>query len=37
MEAALKDIGIVLGPDESQAWKRRNDAAHGVAMETGRA
>jgi len=36
MEAILKDIGIVLGPDESQAWKRRNDAAHGIAMEDGR-
>jgi hypothetical protein len=35
MEAILKDIGIVLGPDESQAWKRRNDAAHGIAMEDG--
>jgi hypothetical protein len=35
MEAILKDIGIVLGLDESQAWKRRNDAAHGIAMETG--
>jgi hypothetical protein len=35
MEAILKDIGVVLGPDESQAWKRRNDAAHGIAMEDG--
>jgi hypothetical protein len=35
MEAILKDIGIGLGVDESQAWKRRNDAAHGIAMETG--
>lgn len=35
MEAVLKDIGIALGADESQAWKRRNDAAHGIAMETG--
>ena len=35
MEAVLKDIGIVLGADESQAWKRRNDAAHGIAMEDG--
>ena len=28
MEAILKDIGIALGVDESQAWRRRNDAAH---------
>jgi hypothetical protein len=35
MEAILKDIGIALGADESQAWKRRNDAAHGIAMEEG--
>ena len=35
MDAILKDIGIALGADESQAWKRRNDAAHGVAMEDG--
>ncbi len=35
MDAILKDIGIALGPDESQAWKRRNDAAHGIAMEDG--
>jgi hypothetical protein len=35
MEAILKDIGIALGADESQAWKRRNDAAHGIAMEDG--
>lgn len=35
MEAILKDVGIGLGIDESQAWKRRNDAAHGIAMETG--
>lgn len=34
MEAILKDIGIALGPDESQAWKRRNDAAHGVPWRT---
>jgi hypothetical protein len=34
MQAVLKDIGIALGADESQAWKRRNDAAHGIAMET---
>ena len=35
MEAILKNIGIALGADESQAWKRRNDAAHGIAMEDG--
>ena len=35
MDAILKDIGIALGADKSQAWKRRNDAAHGIAMETG--
>jgi hypothetical protein len=35
MEAVLKDIGIAPGVDEWQAWKRRNDAAHGVATETG--
>jgi hypothetical protein len=35
MEAILKDNRIALGVDESQAWKRRNDAAHGIAMETG--
>jgi hypothetical protein len=31
----MKDIRIVLGAGETQAWKRRNDAAHGIAMETG--
>jgi hypothetical protein len=35
MAAIMKDIGIDLGSDEMQAWKRRNDAAHGVAMESG--
>jgi hypothetical protein len=35
MDAILKDIGIALGNDESQAWKRRNEAAHGVVTETG--
>jgi hypothetical protein len=35
MEAVLKDLGIALGADEAQAWKRRNDAAHGIAMEAG--
>jgi hypothetical protein len=35
MEAVMEDIGIALGVDESQAWKRRNDAAHGIAMEPG--
>jgi hypothetical protein len=35
MEAILKDIRIALGADEIQAWKRRNDAAHGIAMAEG--
>jgi hypothetical protein len=35
MDAILKDIGITLGEDESQAWKRRNEAAHGVVMGAG--
>ncbi len=35
MEAVLQDIGIEPGLDEWQAWRRRNDAAHGIAMETG--
>lgn len=35
LDAILKDIGIELGADESQAWRRRHEAAHGIAMETG--
>ncbi|TYL89970.1 hypothetical protein FXB40_34135 [Bradyrhizobium rifense] len=35
MDALLRDIGIVLGPEEALAWKRRNDAAHGNEMEAG--
>lgn len=35
MDALLHDIGIALGPEESLAWKRRNDAAHGNEMEAG--
>jgi hypothetical protein len=35
MEALLKAIKIVLGPDEALAWKRRDDAAHGNEMVPG--
>jgi hypothetical protein len=35
MEAILRDINIALGPDELLAWRRRNDAAHGNALEPG--
>lgn len=35
MSAILKNIGIELGDDEMRAWKRRNDAAHGIAIEVG--
>jgi len=35
MDAILTDLGIALGPDETRAWQRRNEAAHGIAMETG--
>jgi len=35
MEAILQDINIALGPDELLAWRRRNDAAHGNALEPG--
>lgn len=28
MEAILKAINIAFGPEESRAWKRRNDATH---------
>jgi hypothetical protein len=34
-EALLREIAIELGPDESKAWKRRNDAAHGNEVEPG--
>jgi hypothetical protein len=33
MEAILKNIRVPLGADESHAWNRRNDAAHGIAIE----
>jgi hypothetical protein len=32
----LKRLGIVLGDDEKQAWRRRHDAAHGNPMTPGR-
>jgi hypothetical protein len=32
----LKRLGIVLGDDEKQAWRRRHDAAHGNRMTPGR-
>jgi hypothetical protein len=35
LDSILKDIGIELGADESQAWKRRNEAAHGIAIVVG--
>jgi hypothetical protein len=35
LEAILKDLRICLGRDETRAWRRRNHAAHGKAMETG--
>ena len=35
LDAVLKAIGIEFGADESQAWRRRNEAAHGIAMEAG--
>jgi hypothetical protein len=35
MESVLREIDIVLGPDETLAWKRRNDAAHGNELEPG--
>jgi hypothetical protein len=34
-EQVLKSIGIELGPDESSAWRRRDDAAHGNEIEDG--
>ena len=34
-ESLLREINIELGRDEAQAWKRRNDAAHGMEMEAG--
>ncbi len=36
MDRLLKSINIQLGADEEQAWKRRDDAAHGNEMEDGR-
>ncbi len=35
INAIRNDIGVALGFDKSQPWKRRNDAAHGLAMEDG--
>lgn len=35
MKSVLSDIRISLGSDEESAWSRRNDAAHGMEMETG--
>lgn len=35
IDSVLKDLGIALGPDEIRAWQRRNEAAHGIAMEAG--
>lgn len=35
LDAVLKDIGIELGVDEIQAWRRRHEAAHGIATEAG--
>jgi hypothetical protein len=35
MEATLRAINITLSPEESQAWRRRNDAAHGNEMPRG--
>jgi hypothetical protein len=34
-ERVLKSIGIELGPDESSAWRRRDDASHGNEIEDG--
>jgi hypothetical protein len=35
MKAVLQEINIALGAAEELAWKRRDDAAHGNAMEPG--
>lgn len=35
MDKLLKRINIRLGPDEDQAWKRRDAAAHGNEIEDG--
>jgi hypothetical protein len=35
LKAVLQTIGIELGSDEDDAWKRRNDAAHGVPIPEG--
>lgn len=35
-EQVLQHLGLVLGEDEKQAWKRRHDAAHGNPMTPGR-
>ncbi len=31
----MNRLNIVFGADEEKAWKRRNDAAHGIEMEDG--
>jgi hypothetical protein len=35
MDAVLNDLSIKLGADEGAAWRRRNDAAHGIATRSG--
>jgi len=35
MDAVLEDVGIVLGQEERRAWRRRNEAAHGMELEAG--
>ena len=35
LKAVLEAIGIELGSDEDDAWKRRNDAAHGLPIPEG--
>lgn len=35
IEGLLKTLNLKLGVDEDKAWKRRNDAAHGMIIEDG--
>lgn len=35
LDQVVNSIGIQLGTDESEAWKGRNDAAHGNEIENG--
>jgi hypothetical protein len=35
MDAVLDDVGIALGRDQRRAWRRRNEAAHGMELEAG--